>query len=187
MPHGRDNPYVRQATPCCGQPRSGRYSLLPTRPSRNTPSLRSRREICIGEGVTSVPERAFAGRNSSTNCPISHSPRPQELVRGAVGCGAAPVEDRRLDPAALHPDGHLDRLEVAGLIQDALVAASLTSRIRSSTTSPEMAADSCCTLVRTVRPSPTRPGRRGGKEPSSYCPLPALLPSWPGGGSCRPG
>jgi hypothetical protein len=32
--------------------------------------------------------------------------------------GAALVADRRLDPAALHPDGHLDRLRVAGPVQD---------------------------------------------------------------------
>src|SRR5215218_630347 len=34
------------------------------------------------------------------------------------GMGAALVADRRLDPAALHPDGHLDRLRVAGPVQD---------------------------------------------------------------------
>ena len=31
---------------------------------------------------------------------------------------SGPLADRRLDPAALHPDGHLDQLEVAGPIQD---------------------------------------------------------------------
>jgi hypothetical protein len=28
---------------------------------------------------------------------------------------------------------------------------------------------------------------RSSVTTSSYCPLPALRPSWPGGGSCRPG
>jgi hypothetical protein len=120
--HCRDNP-LSQATPSCGQPYGGRYSSMPTRPSRNSPSRRSRRGM-HRRRVTGVPGRALARRNSSTNCPISHSPRPQGRVRGSgAGCGAAPVTDRRLDPAALHPDGHLDRLEVAGPIREALVVA----------------------------------------------------------------
>jgi hypothetical protein len=39
---------------------------------------------------TSIPGRAFARRNSSTNCPISHSPRPRRLIRGAVRDGGRP-------------------------------------------------------------------------------------------------
>jgi hypothetical protein len=36
-------------------------------------------------------------------------------------------------------------------------------------------------------PQSGKAGRRGGNETSSYCPLPALRPSCPGEGSCRPG
>ena len=39
---------------------------------------------------TSIPGRAFARRNSSTNCPISHRPRPRRLIRGAVRDGGRP-------------------------------------------------------------------------------------------------
>jgi hypothetical protein len=112
---------------------------------------------------TSIPGQAFARRNSSTNCPISHSPRPRRLIRGAVRDGGGPVAHRRLDPAALHPDGHLDRLEVAGPYRMALVAASLTARTRSSTTSPGMAAGSSCKLVRTAR-APARHGRSAMRQ-----------------------
>jgi hypothetical protein len=51
--------------------------------------------------------------SSSTNCPISHRPRPQGLVRGAVwGRG---WRGRRSSPRSsrLHPDGDLGRLDVA--------------------------------------------------------------------------
>ena len=102
--------------------------------------------------------------------------------------GAALVADRRLPPAALHPDGHLDRLEVAGPIQMALVAASLTAKTRSSTISAEMVGSgSCCKLVRMACRSPARQVGEPAKETSIYCPVPALRPSCPGGGYCRPG
>src|SRR5687767_10509028 len=48
--------------------------------------------------VTSVPGRALARRNSSTNCPISHSPRPRRLIREAVRDGGGPP---RPPPAGL--------------------------------------------------------------------------------------
>jgi hypothetical protein len=38
------------------------------------------------------PERAFAAHNSSTNCPISHRPRPQGLARGAVWGAGGPSQ-----------------------------------------------------------------------------------------------
>jgi hypothetical protein len=69
----------------------------------------------------------------------------------------------------------------------ALVTASLTGSTTSLTTSSGMAAGSCCKLVRTAPRSLARERRRAATETSSYRPLPALRPSWPGGGSCRPG
>jgi hypothetical protein len=39
----------------------------------------------------------------------------------------------------------------------------------------------------TARRSPAGQAAQAATETSSYCPLPALRPSWPGGGSCRPG
>jgi len=143
---------------------------------------------CAGGGSLVSLGRPLARRNSSTNCPISHSPSPRRLIRGAVrdgggpGCGSSPRSSR------LAPDGHLDRLEVAGPIQDGVVAASLTAKSRSSTTSAEMVASgSCCKLVRTACRSPARQVGEPAKETSIYCPAPALRPSCPGGGSCRPG
>src|SRR5829696_2048183 len=51
--------------------------------------------------------------------PDQPQPTPAKAhQRSGAGWGAALVADRRLDPAALHPDGHLDRLRVAGPIQD---------------------------------------------------------------------
>jgi hypothetical protein len=80
---------------------------MPTGPSRNSPSLRSRRGM-HRRTVTGVSERTFARRNSSTNCLISHSPRTQRLVKEAVrhagrrpGRGSSPRSSR------LAPDGHL--------------------------------------------------------------------------------
>jgi Transposase len=75
---------------------------MPTGPSRNSPSLRSRRGM-HRRTVTGVSERTFARRNSSTNCLISLNPRTQRLVKEAVRDAGRPVADRRLDPAALHP------------------------------------------------------------------------------------
>jgi hypothetical protein len=40
---------------------------------------------------------------------------------------------------------------------------------------------------RTVRRSPARQVGDAARRFPSYGPLPALRPSWPGGGSCRPG
>jgi hypothetical protein len=68
----------------------------------------------------------------------------------------------------------------------ALVTASLTGSTTSLTTSPGMAAGSCYKLVGTARRSPARQVGEPATETSSYRPLPALRPSWPGGGSCRP-
>ena len=79
---------------------------MPIGPSRNSPSLRSRRGM-HRRTVTGVSERTFARRNSSTNCLISHSPRTQRLVKEAVrdvgrpGRGSSPRSSR------LAPDGHL--------------------------------------------------------------------------------
>jgi hypothetical protein len=133
------------------------------------------------------PERAFAAHNSSTNCPISHRPRPQGLARGAVWGAGGPVADRRLDPAVLHPDGHLDRLEVQEPRQDGVGDGLADGQHTSPRTSPVMAAGSCCKLVRTARRSPAGQVGEPATETSSYRPLPALRPSWSGGGSCRPG
>jgi hypothetical protein len=41
----------------------------------------------------SVSERAFTTHNSSTNCPISHRPCPQGLIRGAVWDAQEPTQD----------------------------------------------------------------------------------------------
>jgi hypothetical protein len=174
---------TNQATPSGAQPHAGRYSLMSTRPSRNSPS---RRRGMHRRRVTGVPGRAFARRNSSTNCPINHSQvrRGSSGERfgdaGGPGRGSSPPSDR------LHPDGHLDRLDGAGPIQNGVGGASLTARTRLSTASPGTTAGSCCALVRTARRSPARQVGQAATETSSYCPLPALRPSCPGG-SCRPG
>jgi hypothetical protein len=93
------------------------------------------------------------------------------------------VADRRLDPAALHSDGHLDQLDVAGTSQES-VGDGLADG-QHHVVSPRMAVGSCCKLVGR-RGQPER-SSRCGKRLSGYRPPPAVWPSWPGGGSCRPG
>ena len=106
---------------------------MSTRPSRNSPS---RRRGMHRRRVTGVPGRAFARRNSSTNCPINHSQirRGSSGERfgdaGGPGPGSSPPSGR------LHSDGHLDRLDGAGPIQNGVGGASLTARTRLSTASP---------------------------------------------------
>jgi hypothetical protein len=61
------------------------------------------------------------------------------------------------------------------------VAASLTARTRSSTTSPGMAAGSSCKLLRTARPQPGKAGRPGGNRDFQLLPaagVAALLSWW---------
>jgi hypothetical protein len=75
--------------------------------------------------------------------------RAPQAHPGGERCGTrgGPVAVGGLDLAALHPDSHLDRLEVARTHRMALVTAWLTVRTRSSTTSPGMAVGSCRKLV----------------------------------------
>jgi Transposase len=79
---------------------------MPTGPSRNSPSLRSRRGM-HRRTVTGVSERTFARRNSSTNCLISHSPRTQRLVKEAVRDAGRPGRGSSPRSSRLAPDGHL--------------------------------------------------------------------------------
>jgi hypothetical protein len=140
-----------------------RYSLMSTRPLRNSPS---RRRGMHRPRVTGVPGRAFARRNSSTSCPINHS----QVRRGSSGerFGDAGGPGRGSSPRSgrLHPDGHLDRLDGAGPIQDGVGGASLTARTRLSTASPGTTAGSCCALVRTARRSPARQVGQAATETS---------------------
>jgi hypothetical protein len=75
----------------------------------------NRAKVALSSGV---PGRVFAKHDSSTNRPISHRAYPQRLVRGAVRDAGRP--GRRSSPRSSHlaPDGYLDRLDVAGPIQD---------------------------------------------------------------------
>ena len=139
---------------------------MPTGPSRNSPSLRSRRGM-HRRTVTGVSERTFARRNSSTNCLISHSPRTQRLVKEAVRDAGQPGRGSSPRSSRLAPDGRLHRLQVAGPYRMAVVTASLTARTRSSTTSPEMVAGSCCKLVgRCAATRQGRPAMRRGDFPA---------------------
>ena len=79
---------------------------MPIGPSRNSPSLRSRRGM-HRRTVTGVSERTFARRNSSTNCLISHSPRTQRLVKEAVRDAGRPGRGSSPRSSRLAPDGHL--------------------------------------------------------------------------------
>src|SRR5215211_5784072 len=114
MPHGRQNPYqsghaVLSSTTW--------WSLLvdayPTIAQLAEPSRRSRREICTGEGH----QHPWAGLRKAQlvdQLPDQPQPTPAKAhQRSGAGWGRPLVADRRLDPAALHPDGHLDRLRVA--------------------------------------------------------------------------
>jgi hypothetical protein len=61
----------------------------------------------------------WQGATRRPQLPDQPQPTPAKAdQRSGAGWRAALVADRRLDPAALHPDGHLDRLRVAGPIQD---------------------------------------------------------------------
>jgi hypothetical protein len=85
-------------------------------------------EGCTGEGSSA----SLGGPSQGT----THRPTARSATahahNGSSGerCGrrVSPVADRRLDPAALHPHGHLDQLGVAGPVQDGVGAASLTAR-----------------------------------------------------------
>jgi hypothetical protein len=79
---------------------------MPIGPSRNSPSLRSRRGM-HRRTVTGVSERTFARRNSSTNCLISHSPRTQRLVKEVVRDAGRPGRGSSPRSSRLAPDGHL--------------------------------------------------------------------------------
>src|SRR5215211_3953069 len=102
------------------QPRGGRYSLLPTRPSRNSPSRAG--GVAERYSLAKGHQHPWAGPRKAQlvdQLPDQPQPTPAKAhQRSGAGWGAALVADRRLDPAALHPDGHLDRLRVAGPIQD---------------------------------------------------------------------
>jgi hypothetical protein len=101
---------------------------------------------------------------------------------------AAPVADRRLDPAALHPDGHLDACASQDLIQDGVGGGLFDGQDQVVDSLPgRVTPGSSCKLVWTARRSPARQAGEAATETSSYCPLPASRPSCPGGGSCRPG
>jgi hypothetical protein len=135
-------------------------------------------EGCTGEGAQR-PWAAFATHNSSTSCPISHSPRPQGLVSGALpdagrlGRGSSPGSSRRAT------DGHLDRLDAAGPYRLALVAASPTARTKSSTTSPGTAAGSCCKLLLDGVPQPGKAARRGGNRDVQLLPATGVVAVMP--------
>jgi hypothetical protein len=99
MPHGRENPY-QSGTPSCRQPRGGRYSLLPTRPSRNSPSRRSRREICTGEGAPASlggPSQG-ATRRPTARSATAHAREGSSEERcgmgGGPGRGSSPGSSR---------------------------------------------------------------------------------------------
>jgi hypothetical protein len=152
----------------------------------------------LGRRRSPVPEGCISGGSpASLRGPSQGTPRrptarsatatPAMTRQGSgVGCGGGAVADRRLDPAALHPDGDLGGWMLQEPTQDGVGDGVAEARASSSTTSPGMAAGSCCKLVRTARRSPARQVGEPATETSSYRPLPALRPSWPGGGSCRP-
>jgi hypothetical protein len=81
------------------------------------------------------------------------------------------------------PAATLTRWMLQEPTHDALVAASLTV---STTLSHPGWRPAAAASWSDGAPSPNA-ARRSGKELSSYRPPPALRPSWPGGGSCRPG
>ena len=95
--HGRENPYQSGHAVLWS---TTWWSLLvdayPTIAQLAEPA-ESPRDMHWRRG-TSIPGRAFARRNSSTNCPISHSPRPRRLIRGAVQDGGGP--GRRSSPGS---------------------------------------------------------------------------------------
>jgi hypothetical protein len=69
--------------------------------------------------------------------------------------------------------------------QDALVAASLTASTTSS--HPRWRPAAAASWFARHAAAPARQVGEPATELSGYRPLPALRPSWPGGGSCRPG
>src|SRR6266545_3801189 len=154
-------------------PGGGRYRLPATGPS-GTPAtagspMRRRR-------VTSVPGRALARRSSSTSWPISHSPRPRRLATGAVRKASGRPRSRMV--TWIQPPPTLT-VTVTGCASSdpyrmALVAASLTARTRSSTTSSGMAAGTSAKLCRMARRSSARQLGEPANEVSMSCPLPAL-------------
>jgi len=95
--------------------------------------------------------------------------------------GAASVADRRLDPAALHPDGHLDRLRVTGPIQDGVGGGLADGQDQ---VVDNLARDGSWQLLQAASngtPQPGKAGPRGGNREFQLLPaagVAAVVPWW---------
>ena len=81
---------------------------------------------------------------------------------------------------------HLDRLDVAGTLQDCGGDGLADGQHHAVDNLTQDGGRHLLLAGSHGAPQPGKAARRCGKEVSSYRPLPALRPSWPGGGSCRP-
>jgi hypothetical protein len=160
-----------------------------------TPTVDGHWAIAAAAGIADAPVEGhpwpWAGLGKAQpvdQLPDQPPPTPARAhQRSGVGLGAArPRIVASIQPPCT-PMVTLTSWMLQEPTQDALVAALLTASTTSSTTSPGMAAGSCCKLVRPARRSPARQVGEPATELSGYRPLPALRPSWPSGGSWRPG
>lgn len=177
---------ISQATPSCGQPRwwpvlaDGHRAIATTRRWR-----RCRR--CIGGGSPASLGGPWQGATRRPTARSATAHAREGSSREPRGMG----RPRSRIVASIQPPCTRTVILTGCASQDpyrmALVAASLTAKTRSSTTSPGMAAGSSCNAASDGTAQPGRQVGEAAKETSSYCPPPALRPSCPGGGSCRPG
>ena len=173
---------INQVTSSCGQPHCGRYALMPTGLSRNSPSLRSRRGMRRWRD-----RRSWAGLGKAQlvdQLPDEPPPTPARARQGsAVGRGA------------------WSRI-VASIQPPCIPTATLTSWMLQEThrrcvgdglaDGQHHVADNLARdggrLLQLVRTPPRSPARQVGEpatETSGYRPLPALRPSWPGVSTAR--
>jgi hypothetical protein len=179
--HCIDFPFdLRSSSPALPLVGAGEDHLDRTdRPGRSI--ITSRRGI-HGRGSPASLSRAFAKHNPSTTSLISHPPAPaMARQKATVWMRGSPAADPGLDPA-LHPDAHFDLFDAAEPPRTALVTASLRAN-----TSRHPAGDGDRRLMQACRAALRSPAgqlamRQGD---TSYRPLPALWPSWPGGGQAR--
>src|SRR6266508_1465175 len=127
------------------------------------------------------PWTGLARRNSSTNCPISHSPRPRRLVTGAARDGGRP---RSRIVASIPPPCTrtvLDRLRVAGPIQDGVGGGLADGQDQ---VVDNLARDGSWQRLQAASngtPQPGKAGRRGGNRDVQLLPpagVAAVVPWW---------
>jgi hypothetical protein len=163
--------------------------LLPRAEGQRPPvGHRTTRDLDQPDGRSPAPACSFRPVWHRLNAAVpvggaAHGGAPAKARHGSgAACGAAPVADRRLDPAALHPDGHLDRLRVVGPIQDGVGGGLADGQDQ---VVDNLARDGSWQFLQAASDGTPQPGkaggRRGGKGDFQLLPaagVAAVMPWW---------